>query len=68
MEDIKKDINNCGNLINKYHQHSLASKFFRSNQYAALFKSAADGLVVSPYFLFLVCFLRKEVLTASLVV
>ncbi|KAF8316872.1 hypothetical protein DL93DRAFT_2154581 [Clavulina sp. PMI_390] len=45
MKDIEKDINNTGNLINKYHQHSLASKFFRSGQYATQFKSAGDALV-----------------------
>ncbi|KAF8288826.1 hypothetical protein DL93DRAFT_1177376 [Clavulina sp. PMI_390] len=45
MRDIEQDINSTGNLINKYHQHSLASKFFRSGQYATQFKSAADALL-----------------------
>ncbi|KAF8308150.1 hypothetical protein DL93DRAFT_2231827 [Clavulina sp. PMI_390] len=45
VKDIEQDIINTGNLINKYHQHRLISKFFQSGQYAALFKAAGDILV-----------------------
>ncbi|KAF8340734.1 uncharacterized protein EI90DRAFT_3036693 [Cantharellus anzutake] len=45
MEDIKKDIQDCGNLIHTYHNHSLTSKFFFSGSYAAQFNAKASLLV-----------------------
>ncbi|KAF8340736.1 uncharacterized protein EI90DRAFT_3117280 [Cantharellus anzutake] len=45
MEDIKKDIQDCGNLIDTYHKHSLTSKFFFSGSYATKFSAKASSLV-----------------------
>ncbi|KAF8312648.1 hypothetical protein DL93DRAFT_1295443 [Clavulina sp. PMI_390] len=45
MSAIEGDIKDCGNLIDAYSKHSVASKFFFSGQYADKFKSRADGLV-----------------------
>lgn len=46
MEDVKKDIQDCGNFIDTYHKHSLTSKFFFSTAYAVQFKEKAGRLVV----------------------